>query len=360
MSYLDDNILSNIQLTGAIDESRKGRLGFLDAVNDGEKMADPTILANKEKFAMNPSSNVPRIPYFTDGAATVTTQAGYDMIPSNILESGDYQCQIYTVFSGYRFSETTLRNNAINPDEYHRTNQSRVFYEMARKKQEILLGIAELNKSEKLNFTKQISQAAGATFVFNETTDELEVSAGGAASLFLSLQSLYDSNLIDSIPRIITSPAGLLFKKQQALENGSGNAVNKSYDSAFMGMDRQYEAHDITVEAGSNANGWAIGDGELVTIQHHPYNFQQGKTIGTKTFGITPVAVPFLNKQINAYMDTVAADVSGMVPGTPNYDNIMSHENVVGYWDSFWVITKPNTTKSEKATGIIKLNLKES
>lgn len=357
MSYIDATRWNDLQVGGNLDQKRYPELGAVDAAYASTPAVDYISPSVKETLATISSHRDVLIPTFLDGEVVVNTTPGFANIPSNLLETKEFTVVAYDLFSGFRHYKSTYANNVADQQDAIDIKMKRVAYEMAKKKEELIISILENQKSQVINFTEQVSPASG-DYSFSTSTDILSMKrAVQDETMFYTLEALAEANEIMGGGRVVTNRAGLVRQKAEALKYGAGNEKNLQA-LGFYGADRMHQSSNIS--AGSDMfNGYYLKDGAIGLFSNFPYDFRNGTTLKDgREWSISDVELPFLKSRCNIYTNEGATDASALVglnKGRLDTNTIMTTFSEMAIWDRFYVVTTPNEYITERSNDIFKI-----
>jgi hypothetical protein len=351
MAYLSATDLYDLQVKGGIDEARYSEQGLLDAVVESSKMVDYIMPSDKAAMQSMDSVRNLQIPVIQDGSVTVGQTAGFNYIPSNLPTSAQYTFVAYDIFSGIRHTPSTYSSNSVDADFAKQTQLKKVLYEMANVKETILASVLETRKTQVLpEGQTQVSQADG-TYVFQTSTDLLEVNkAAQKETMFSNLEVLMGANELGGNYRLATNRGGLAFQNQMKAMFGAGNSENLQA-LGFMADDRLHESGNIA--AGSDIfNGWLIRDGSIGLVENYPFDFRNGTKVGGKEWSVSSMKLPFIKSNANIYINNEATDATALVNSS---DNTMTTFEEMAIWDRFYVVYEYNSDLTTRPNPIVKI-----
>jgi len=349
MAYLSVTNWTDIQDTNAVDIARRPKIGLVDAVKDGTPFIDFLSPSAKQQFSEISSARNIKFPYLKDQTVTVVTTPGFSFIPTNLPESGQYNFNVYDVFSGFRQYPSTYDNNVIDADFAKNSVMLNVAYEMGKTVEGIIAARLEERKTQVLNHLTQVSQGPG-SFSFAANTLSVNLAAQ-KETMFSNLTQLMTANEVGGNYRIVTNPAGLAVQKSEALKFGNANSQNLQA-LGFFGADQMYEDHLIS--GGSDVfNGWLIRDGAMGLFENYPYDFRNRTKVNGKEWSISDIELPFTRMRANIYTNSEATDATALVAGDSN--NIMTYFEEMAIWSRFYVVFPVNDSLSTRANDIVKI-----
>lgn len=354
MPYIDSTILNDLQVGGAFDESRNPELGMVNAVKAGTPATSAYIpQSTREAFRSISGARDVKMPIIKDGEVTVVQTPGYNNIPANLIETGQYNYMAYDVFSGFRFYPASFDNNQIDAQEALANRVDQVSYGMGKVVEQILIARAEERKSQVLDYTTQVSQNEGA-YNFNGATDTLELNkAAQKDTMYFHLNELMSSNELPGSYRIVTSPGGLVAPRAEAAKYGQYNEQNKQA-LGFFGADKMHTSYQLS--AGSNIfNGYLMRDGALGMFENFPSDFRNGVRVNGKEWSISDMELPYARMRANIYTNADASNATSLVQGKTDTNLIMTHFEEMAMWLRFYVVYTPNTELATRSNDIVKL-----
>lgn len=353
MAYIDATILVKYQDDLAQSESRRSPLGIIDLVKDSTPSCDYISPDLIDKFAEFSSDRPFTIPSIIPQTPTVVTTPGFTFIPDNLTESAEHTFVMYDVFSGFRHYPSMYGNNVIKADFDLKVKLDNVLYEMANTTEGILSTTLNARKSQIMNHLEQINHnSGGGTYAFTGadilTVDE----AAQQATMFAPLTSLMTANEIGGEYAIVTSPAGLINQKLEALNFGANNSQNK----AAWGMLDASDIHDSqNISTSAVFDGYFVRKGAIGMYPNYPYDFRQGTKVGTSEWSISDMEMPYLKHKVNVFTRTFNADASGLTASGTDTNTIMSHGEEMGIWFRFVVVYRPNTELTTRTNDVVKI-----
>lgn len=355
MAHLDVTDLLDLQDANAINVKRKSPLGVVDLVKDSTASTSDFI-SPSTRAEMGSISSIRdiKIPYLKDQTPTVVTTPGFNFIPSNLPESGQYAFVAVDIFSGFRHHPAQYASNAIEGEWAKRQVMDNVLYEMAKKKEEILLTTLSNQKTQLLGSTEQVSATTG-DYAFDATPDVLKIKkAAQEETMFYSLEALMAANELDGQYRIVTNRAGLARQKAEALKYGAGNDKNLQA-LGFFGADRMYETGNIA--SAVKFDGYLVRDGAIGTISNHPFDFRAGTSFAGKQWSVSDIELPWVKSRLNVYTNNEATEASSLVKaGSPVDSNmIMTHFSEMALWDRFFIVYRVNDDLANRTNDIVKV-----
>jgi hypothetical protein len=353
MALLHATQLNDLQATNATNEKRYSELGLVNAVSESTKSVDFILPSGKDALSTMDSLRNYQLPYLKDQTVTVNFTPGFSNIPSNLPESAQQTYVAVDVFSGFRYFPAQFANNSMDAEATRVMVMNNVLHKMGQSVEGLLATTLELQKTQTLDFTTQVSQGNG-VYTFNTGTDLLEISkAAQKGTMFYELESLMDSNDLGGNYRIVTNPGGLTVQKSQALQSGQGNSVNLQA-LGFFGEDRMHQSR--TISAGSDIfNGWLIQDGAIGMIENFPFDFRNGTSIGGRTWSISDMKLPHINMRCNIYVNNEATDATALVNPSTSSDMKMTHFQEMAFWNRFYIVFPPNSDLTNRPNPIVKI-----
>ena len=349
MAYLDTTWLLDWQSKFAQNEKRPQEFGVVDAVKASgqfQNFIDPETISMMNTLS---GARDAQIPVMKDQNVTVTSSPSF-VIPANLEETDQYAFSVVNIVSGFRHYPATYGNNAIKSEWAASEKTKNVLMAMASAKENALLTVLDARRTQKLDFTAQVSDVAG-DYNFNSTTDLLEIKlAAQKETMFYKLGELMGANKLKGEGRVVTNPAGLSIQKTEALKYGAANDKNINA-LGFLGMDRLHESYAISTSA--KFDGYWLRDGAVGVVENFPYDFNAGTTLADKKWAISPTEMPFLKSRVNVFTNHAATDATSLVPGDSNA--IMTTFEEILFWDRFYVIYPYNSDLANRANDIVKL-----
>ena len=354
MSYINASLWNNIQVSDATNEKRFAELGIIDAVKDSTPFVDYIPPSAKEQLAKVSSLRGVEIPVLKDQTVVVNQTPGFDFIPSNLPESDKYSFTAYDVFSGFRHYPAAYANNMVDSDWARSQVMKNVAYAMGNTIEGILASTLESRKTQKLDYTTQVSQGDG-TFTFDATPDVLKVSkAAQKETMFYNLEQLMAANELGGQYRLVNSRGGLAVQKSEAAKHGANNDKNLQA-LGFLPMDRLYESGNIS--AGSDIfNGWLLRDGAIGVFENYPFDFQNGTEIAGKKWSISDMEIPFTRMRANIYTNKEATEATSLITSGTDSNLKMTHFEEMAVWTRFYVVYKYNSDLATRANDIVKIS----
>lgn len=353
MAYLDATILVKFQDELAQSESRRTPLGIIDLVKDSTNFVDYISPDLQAKIAQFSSDRPFTIPTILNQEPIVVTTPGFPFIPDNLTESAEYTFTMYDVFSGLRHYPALYANNIIKADFDLQTKITNVLFEMGNVVEGILSTTLDSRKSQVMNFLEQINHnSGGGTYAFTGadvlTVDE----AAQQATMFAPLSSLMDANEIGGNYAIVTSPAGLINQKLEALNFGAANEKNVAAWGMLPASD-MHNSHNISTSA--VFDGFFVRKGAIGMYPNFPFDFRMGTEVGEAKWSISDMEMPFLKERVNIFTNTFTANVSGLTASGTDTNTLMSHGEEMGMWLRFVVVYRPNARLTTITNDIVKI-----
>lgn len=353
MAYVDATKLLDLQVSDATNDKRFEPHGLIDAAVDNKSHLDyipPSVLEEMSKMS---AARGQRIPFLKDKEVVVTTTPGFTQIPANLGETDYIGWTAVDVFSGFRFYPASFENNQVDANWYLMQTMENVLEGMASQAEKEILTVAELRKSQVLDFTTQVSQGDG-TFTFDAGTDTLQVSkAAQKETMFYNLEQLMDANKLQGNYRLVNSKAGLAVQISEAAKYGANNEKNLQ-SLGFLPMDRLYQTAEISPDS-DVFNGFLIRDGGLSVVENYPYDFRNGTNFAGKQWSISPTPLPRLNMRANIYVNTEASDGRSLVQPGDDTNLTMTHFEEMAIWARFYIVYRYNTDLATRANDIVKI-----
>ena len=352
MPFIDSTQLNDLQSRQASNEKRFRKFGLARAVKDSTAFTDFLSPQDKAELSKTSSLKNVQIPVIQDQTVTVVTTPGFSFIPSNLASTAQYTFTAYDVFSGARFYESAFADNAISADYYRDQVYMNVLEGMGAQVENILAARFEERKTQKLNFTTQVSQGDG-SFTFSEVTDTLTINQAAQKETMLpNLGALMEANDLEGEYRTVTSRAGLQVQKTEMAKYGAQNEKNLQA-LGILDASRIYESNTLT--PGSDVfQGWFFRDGAIGMIENFPYDFRNGTVVNGKKWSVSDVALPFINMRANIYTNHDAADGTSIVTGTDS-NLIMSKFEEMAIWARFYVVYRYNSDLANRVNDVLKI-----
>lgn len=350
MALLDATQLLDIQLMNPADEKRYPSLGLVDAVAESTPFVD--FLSPSDKATMESLSSLRSVkfPAIKDGSITVTTEAGFNLIPSNMSESVEYTFVPVNIFSGMRVHPAQYKGNSVDAATDISIRAKKVSYEMGRFKEGLLQTVLEARKTQVLDGVTQVSQGDGA-FTFAANTLSI-TKAAYKDTMFANVSALFDINEISGNLRYVVNRGGLHQPLLEYLKYGSGNDKNLQ-NIEFVSGDRYHQTSEIA--AGSDvANGYVFRDGAIGTVSNFLYDFQARTSFAGKEWMISDTEMPWLRSRVNIFKNTEATEATSLVSSD---DMIMTHFEEIAFWDRFYIVYPYNSDLSTRANDIVKFKV---
>jgi len=353
MSYINASLWNNIQVSDATNEKRFAELGIVDAVKESTPFVDYIPPSAKAQLASTSSLRQVEIPVIKDQTVVVNQTPGFDFIPTNLEESAKYSFTAYDVFSGFRHYPSTYANNMVDSDFARDQKMKNIAYAMGNTIESVLATVLESRKTQKLDYTTQVSQGDG-TFTFNTTPDILEVNkAAQKETMFYNLEQLMAANELGGQYRLVTNRAGLAVQKSEAAKYASNNEKNLQA-LGFLPMDRLHESGNIAPED-DIFNGWFLRDGSIGVYENYPFDFANGTEIAGKKWSVSDMEIPFTRMRANIYTNKEATNADALITSGSDSNTIMSHFEEMGVWIRFYVVYKYNSDLATRANDIVKI-----
>lgn len=355
MAYLDVTDLNDLQVTGALNEKRKFRLGIVDLAKDSTPGTNEFISpSTRKEMAKVSSIRGIKFPYLKDQTPTVVTTPGFNFIPSNLPESGEYSFTAVDIFSGFRHYPAQHESNVMDSDWVKKEVMGNVLYQMGKKKEEILVTVLETRKTQLLGFTEEVSATSG-DYTFDGTPDILKIKkAAQEETMFASLESLMDANDLGGTYRIVTQPAGLTRQRIENAKYGDSNEKNLQ-GLPFFDNSRLYESKQITSSV--KFDGYLVRDGGIGFIENHPFDFRNGTEFAGKKWDVSDMELPWIRGRANVYTNNEATEATALVKaGSPEDSNMkMTHFSEMAIWDRFFIVYRVNSDLATRANDIVKI-----
>lgn len=351
MAFLDAVLLNDKQMTEATNDKRFFPLGIVNLANKSTADANYISPAARDALAKMNNDIAVQIPVIKDQTCVVTTSPGFN-IPANLPEADKYSFQFYDVFSGMRHYPAAYAGSMIEEQFAMQTVMKNVLYDMGREIESILASVLNTRKSQKVDFTTQVSHDG--TISFNAGTDTLEIDkASQQATMFYALQDLMEANDLGGEWQIVVNPAGLTIQRAKALQYGAGNDKNLQALS-FLPLDRIHESKELS--AGSDIfNGYFVRMGGIGMFPNFPYDFANGTEIAGRKWSISDMPLPFTGMRANIYTNKEATSANALIaPGT-NTDLTMTHFSEMAIWHRFCVAYEYNSDLTTRSNSIVKI-----
>lgn len=353
MTFLSATEWLNWQDTNATSETRFSEHGVVNIVKNSTAFADYISPSARERLATHSSLRDVKIPVIKDQTVTVVETPGFTFIPDNLTESDEYSFVAYDIFSGFRHYPSLYANNTIDAEFDRNTKMTNVAQAMADKKEEILLTVLEARKSQVWDFTDQANIGSeGGTYTFTGGNILTVDKAAQNETMFSPLSAMSHANKLGGNYSIVTSPAGLLVQKQEALKYGSDNEKNLR----ALGMipaSSMHTSHNISTAV--NFDGFWVRDGAIGMFSNFPADFRANTMVGDAKWSVSPVELPFIGSRANIYTDSFKADATGLVTSGTDTNLIMSAGEEMAIWDRFYVVYRYNSDLAGKAQDIVKI-----
>lgn len=350
MAYLDATNWLDLQETNATNEKRFWPLGVLDLVNKSTQFVDYISPSAKQKFAEVSDLRKIQIPVMKDQDVVVVQTPGFNFIPANLETTDEYYFSVYDIFSGMRHYPANYANNTIDEAWAAQQKQLNIAHAMGRVVEGILVTNLEARKTQKLEFTTQISAGDG-VFTFNTGTDTLEIAKAAIKdTMYDNLNAIMGGNDLPGNYALVTNPVGTQVVKTELAKYGQYN--NKDLRALFqIQMERLHESR--TIDAGSDLfNGYLVRDGAIGIYENYPYDFRQGTQFAGKTWSISQVPLPYLNLRANIYTNREATDATALVNDA---NNKMTHFEEMAIWVRIYVVYRYNSDLANRANDIVKV-----
>ena len=353
MAYLDATLLVKYQQELAQSESRRSPLGIIDLVKASTPFCDyisPDLITQMAQFSSDRPFTIPTI---LNQTPTVVTTPGFSFIPDNLTESAEYTFTMYDVFSGFRHYPSLYANNIIKADFDLQTKMTNVLYAMANTVEGIYSTTLEAQKSQIMDYLEQVNHnSGGGTYAFTGadilTVDE----AAQQATMFAPLDALMEANEIGGNYAVVTSPAGLVAQKLEALNFGAANDKNIQAWGMLPAED-MHNSHNISTSA--VFDGFYVRKGAIGAYPNFPYDFRTGTTVGDAKWSISDMEMPFIKERVNVYTDTFKADASSLTASGTDTNTLMSHGEEMGLWYRFVLVYRPNARLTTITNDIVKI-----
>lgn len=354
MAHLDATLWLDWQDTNATNEKRFSEHGVVNIVKNSTPFADYISPSAKTRLAEHSSLRDVKIPVIKDQTVTVVETPGFNFIPDNLTESDEYSFVAYDIFSGFRQYDAEYANNTVNAEFDRNTKMTNIANAMADKKEEILLSVMEARKSQVWDFTTQANQGSeGGTYTFTGSDILTIDKAAQNETMFSPLSAMSHANKLGGNYSVVTSPAGLLVQKQEALKYGSDNEKNLRALGMIPASD-MHTSHNIATSA--NFDGFWVRDGAIGMFSNFPFDFRNGTSIGDhERWSISPVELPFIGSRANIYTNKFSANATGLVGAGEDSNLIMSAGEEMAIWDRFYVVYRYNSDITTRAQDILKI-----
>ncbi|MGV2452440.1 UNVERIFIED_CONTAM: hypothetical protein POZ17_19710 [Ralstonia mannitolilytica] len=349
---LDATMWLDYQDVNSTNEKRFAQLGVLDLVKDSTQFTDYISPTARQRLSESSSLRNVKIPVIKDQQIEVTSTPGF-VIPANQEVSDEYSFVAYDVFSGFRHHPALYGNNTVDADFALREKMKNISYEMGKRVESILVTNLEARKTQKLDYTTQVSQGDG-TFNFNTTTDTLEVSkAAQKETMFFNIDTLMGANEVGGGYSYVTSRGGLAVQKSELAKYGMANQKNLQALN-FPTMERLYETGTILPNS-AVFNGFAVRDGAMGIIENFPWDFRNGTVIDGKKWSTSGIELPFTRMVANVYVNNAATDATAMVSAGKDSNLIMTHFQEMAIWHRFYVVYRYNSDLANRVNDIVKI-----
>lgn len=353
MAYIDATLLVKYQDALAQSESRRSPLGIIDLVKNSTPFCDyisPDLIAKIAQFSSDRPFTIPSI---LDQTPTVVTTPGFTFIPDNLTQSAEYTFTMYDVFSGFRHYPSVYANNIIKADFDLQVKFSNVFFEMANTVEGILSTTLNAQKSQVIDFVEQINHSSGGgTYAFTGA-DILTVNvAAQQATMFAPLTALMEANEVGGQYAIVTSPAGLVNQKLEALKFTTNNEKNVAAWGMLPASD-MHNSHNISTSA--QFDGYFVRKGAIGMYPNYPYDFRMGTTNADAKWAVSDMEMPYLKHKVNLFTNTFKANASGLTASGTDTNTLMTVGEEVGIWFRFCVVYRPNALLTTRSNDILKI-----
>ena len=353
MANLDATILVQHQDALAQSESRHGSLGIIDLFKRSTPFCDFISPDLEAKIAEFSSDRPFTFPTLLPQNPVVYQTAGFSYIPSNLTESAEYTGTLYDVFSGFEQYDSVNANNVIRADFEVQTKLENVLHAMGVTTESILSTTLDSNKSQVWNYLEQLNHnSGGGTYAFTGadilTVDE----AAQQATMFAPLTASADANLVGGQYAIVTSPAGLINQKLEALKFGADNSQNVA-SWGMLPAEDMHNSHNISTSA--VFDGYFVRKGDVGLYPNYPYDFRMGTTLADSQWSVSDMEMPFLKHRVNIFTERFKANASALTTSGTDTNTLMTTGTRVGLWFRFCVVTRPNSEMTTRAQGIVKI-----
>ena len=352
MSYLNLNVLNDVQAKELQDEQFTAKYGLVDLAKECGKSIDYISPATREMMQTMSSARNAQLPVMKESEVSVGSVPGFENIPVNLGESGTYYFTAYDLFTGLRMYPGSFQNNVVEQADYFQSQMRKINKKVAESVEAIIATNLENRKTQKLDFVTQISQGDG-TYNFNTGTDTLEINkAAQKSTMFSDLYQLMDANKLEGNTRIVTSPGGLVATNTEANLYRDANSKNIGWAEGYMTPDRRYQSHQISTAA--NFNGYLVRDGEIGLIDNFPWDFQNKTTFAGKEWGISDVEMAYNKMRPNVYINREATEATSLF-STEDSNLKMTHFEEMALWFRFYVPYRYNSDLATRQNGVVKL-----
>jgi hypothetical protein len=208
-------------------------------------------------------------------------------------------------------------------------------------------------KSQVMNFLEQINHnSGGGTYAFTGadilTVDE----AAQQATMFAPLSTLMDANEIGGNYAIVTSPAGLINQKLEALKYGENNDKNVA-SWGMLSADDMHSSHNISTSA--VFDGYFVRKGAIGMYPNYPFDFRMGTEVGDAQWSVSDMEMPFLKHRVNVFTNKFTANASGLTASGTDTNTVMSSGEEMGMWFRFCLVYRPNARLATITNDIVKI-----
>ncbi len=355
MTYINDTVWNNLQVSEPTNEKRFSELGIINAVKASTQFVDYVPPSVKAKLATLSSLRLAEIPVIKDQEVVVNQTPGFEFIPANLETTDKYSFVAYDVFSGLRHYPATYGNNMGDGQYALEQKMKNIANEMANTIESILAARLEERKTQLLGFTTQVNQSSGSgTYTFDTGIDTLTINkAAQQETMFASLDELMRANKLPGNYSTIASPAGLAVQRLEALKFGAANTKNIA-GQGFMSADRIHNSHNISA-SGVVFNGWFIRDGSIGIFENYPWDFVNGTEIAGKKWRISDMEIPFTRMRANLYFNAEPTNADALITAGSDSNTLMSHFEEMAVWIRFYVVYRYNSDLTARAQDIVKL-----
>lgn len=353
MAYLDSTTLNDFQAREATNEKFEANYGMINLAKDSGEAIDYIPPSVMEAMNTISGSRNAKLPVLKDQSVTVVTTPGFSNIPVNIGETDSYYFTAFDVFSGFRLYPASFENNQVDGMWYRDNIIRNVLKACAVSIDDIIETQLEARKTQTLGYTTQVSQGDG-TFVFNGTTDTLEIAkAAQKETMFYNLSQLMVANQLPGTYRIVTSPAGLVSNDVAGLSYQEQQSKFLNWQNAFMPQGNRYISDQIATSA--NFNGFLVRDGDIGLIENFPWDFRNGTMFAGKEWSVTDVELPYARMRANVYINKEATEANSIISPSTDTNLTMTHFEEMAMWFRFFVPYRYNSDLANRQNGIVKL-----
>ena len=321
MAYLDQTTLNALQDDSRVQTEMRtlnhGLIKFAKWMDGGADWLT-SMMRTRLQDIVNQSFELPAL---KEKVITTASAESFD-IPINASESETITATKITIFSGYRFNPYQLKSNLISEEEYRRNKMLEIFKAMAKKKEEHIQTFLETQKTQTFATT-----VAPTGYTFNGTSDSLEVSLTAQGDIMLTtLATLMQQNDLNN-PSGMCGSYGLQHVINDYTKYGANN--DKNLQNQVLPVDT-FLSNQVTNT--DRFTAYMAQSGAAAMVENYLPEFVARESVDSAMWGITDMAVPFLDEQIMMYQNRGKVDAT--TPGTVTAENKMS----VYFEEAFLVI----------------------